>query len=217
MSFRTLDSRSSLIAILSEIHYTLSRAQAYPQAAAHAPIFQALRQEWTPVQGTELAYQEAIAVAQARVDAVHYDLGDFSDRFSKAVLTITRDERDHPIYVHFFGKKTLREFKRCLFLQLGAMQAWLPVLQTSEHPALQAMAPELATLITAAEQVLAAKRCARQQNRQCSDVGERKQLIDKLNGTRTEVHGVLAKLPYIQPGLPPSLAELAKVEEEMDV
>jgi hypothetical protein len=56
--------------ILSEIRYTLSHVQAHSLATTHAPVFQTLREEWTEVQAKELAHQEAIATAQAKVDAV---------------------------------------------------------------------------------------------------------------------------------------------------
>jgi ubiquinone biosynthesis protein UbiJ len=39
-------------------------------------------------------------------------------------------------------------------------------------------------------------------------VGERKQHIDKVNAKRKEVHGLIAKLPHEQLGLPSNFAEL---------
>ncbi len=51
-------------------------------------------------------------------------------------------------------------------------------------------------------------------------VGERKQFIDKLNASRKEIHGALAKLPFEPPNLPTDFAdgffysEAAREQEE---
>jgi hypothetical protein len=199
--------RSALILLLKEIRYTLSLLAVHPLAAPYVPAFQPLREEWTTVQATELAHQEAISVAQAKVDAADYGLDDFAGRLSKAVLTITVDVRTHPLYLHFFGDKNLTDFRRpTLGEQFRAMGAWLSSLQGSEHESLKAMAPELEKLLAAADAAVKAKAAAKQQNKQFRDVGERKQFADKLNAVRKEVHGALAKLPHLHPGLPPNFA-----------
>jgi hypothetical protein len=208
MTIRTLHFRSSLITLLIEIRYTLSRLSADPLGEPHAPVFEALRDEWAKVQTIELACQEAISDAQAKVDAADDGLDDFANRLSKTVLTITADDRTHPLYLHFFGDKPLAQFIRpALGAQFKAMQDWPQSLTDSEHGALKAMAPELAVRLAAADAAVKAKASARQQNKQFRDVGERKQFADKLNGARKERYGALAKLPHIESGLPADFAD----------
>lgn len=137
MAARTLYPRSSLINLLGEIRYTLSRLQVSPAALAHVPAFQALRDQWTGVQAQEITIQESLSDAKAQIDAADDALDDFADRLSKAVLTITKDDRTHALYVHFFGKKTLNEFKRPVLRgQLEAMRAWVKSLKESPHASL---------------------------------------------------------------------------------
>jgi hypothetical protein len=208
MSARTLTLRSALIVHLADVRYSLCRSQAHPLATPHVPTFQALRQDWKDVHAIELTLLEAIAAAQAKLDAAHYDIHDFNSRFSKVVLTITKDDRKHPTYIYFFSDATLSDFNQfALGKKLRAMKTWLPVLSTSDLAPLKAMAPELAKLLTATDEAVEAKFTARQQNRQFRDVGERKRFVDKLNGVRKEVYGMLAKLPYTQPGLPTDFAD----------
>lgn len=207
MSIRTLHFRSALILLLKEIRYTLSLLAVHPLTVPHVSAFQPLREEWATVQAIELAHQEAISVAQAKVDAADYGLDDFAGRVSKAVLTITADVRTHSLYLHFFGEKNLTDFRRpTLGAQLRAMQAWLPSLEGSEHETLKAMAPGLAKLLDAADVAVKAKTAAKQKNKQFRDVGERKQFADRLNAVRKEVHGALATLPHLHPGLPTNFA-----------
>jgi hypothetical protein len=54
-AIRTLKTRASLLNLLSELRYTLSRVQANPLAASLVPSFQALRGQWTVVQAKEIA------------------------------------------------------------------------------------------------------------------------------------------------------------------
>jgi hypothetical protein len=207
MSIRTLHFRSALILLLKEIRYSLSLLAVHPLAAPHVSAFLPLREEWTTVQATELAHHEAISDAQAKVDAADYGLDDFAGRLSKAVLTITVDVRTHPLYFHFFGDKNLTDFRRpTLGEQYRVMTGWLESLEGSEHEALKAMAPELATLLAAADAAVKGKAAAKQQNKRFRDVGERKLFADKLNAVRKEVHGALAKLPHLHPGLPTNFA-----------
>lgn len=208
MSARVLNARSSLISLLGEIRYTLSRLQANPLTTAHAPAFQALRDEWTPTLNREISINEAISDAQALIDAADDTVDNFASRLSKAILTITRDDRSHTVYTHFFGNKSLSEFRRpVLGAQLEAMRPWADSLVASPHPSLTAMAKELIPLIASADKAIAARDKARQQNKEFRDVGERRHFVDKLNATRKATHGTLAKLPFESIGLPTDFAD----------
>lgn len=202
MAVRLLKPESSLLVLIIELRYTLSRAQADPRAAFLVPVFQPLRDECDTVLAQELALQEALSKAQAQIDIADENLDGFASRLSKAVLVITQDDRSHPLYLHFFNKKALSTFTRPkLGTQLEAQRAWVDDLGKSPQPTLQAMTAELVDLIDAADQALAARTDAATQNRSFRDVGARRQLFDKVNAARKAADGDLAKVAIQTPGL----------------
>lgn len=217
MSIRTLLPRTTLSTALDELRYTQSRLLAHPLAAPFAPTFQALRHDWTPVHNKQLALQEALADARARVDICDEDCDDFASRFGKAVLTIVKDNRKHPLWLAYFGKKSLSAFKRPVLAgQLNAMEKWIPSLQTSPHQSLQDMASELVTLVAAAKKAVAERDACHEAIKHFNNLGERKQFIDQLNGARKEVHGQLAKLVHETIGLPADFADRFFASSESD-
>jgi hypothetical protein len=209
MAARILKPRTSLVALLGELRYTLSRFQANPLTAAFVPTFQALRDAWTPVSAQEIGFQEAASDAQALVDEADDGVDDFSSRVSKVILTITKDDREDPLYLHFFGSKSLSAFRKpVLGAQLDTMRnVWLDALTTSPHPELQTLAPELTKLIAAADEAIGARDDARALNRKFHDIGERRQLFDQVNAERKAAHGAIAKLALTTSGLPSDFAD----------
>ncbi len=208
MAVRTLDHRTSILALLPQVSYTLSQLRARSEGAPHVVAFEGLRAEGVEVLTTELSLAEELVNTQAVVDMADDSLDDFAAKVSKAALTITRDDRQSALYLHFFGGKSMSEFRRPnLGKQLEAMRKWKTSLEQSPHPALQAMAPELTGLLQAADAAIAARDAARQANRYFRDVGDRMQWVDRLNAGRKELHGALAKLPHGNPALPPNFAD----------
>ncbi len=203
MPARLLNPRSSILTLILELRYTLSRCQADPRAAFCVSLFQPCRDDCSVVQKQELDFLEALSNAQASVDIADDNIDDFASRLSKAALTITKDDRSHPLYVHFFGKKPISTFLRPkLGVQLDSMRSWGESLTTSQFPALQAMAAELGALVVAADKALSARSETQNQIRKFRDVGARRQLFDKVNAARKKAAGDLAKLAIETPGLP---------------
>ena len=203
MTARLLNPRSSILTLVLELRYTISRCQADPRTAFCVPVFQPLRDECGVVQKQELDFLEILSNAQAHVDVSDENLDDFGSRLSKAILTITKDDRSHPLYLHYFGKKPMSVFLRPkLGVQLEAMRPWSHSLVTSDFPALKAMAPEVDQLIAAADKAVASRTDTQNQIRKFRDVGARRQLFDKVNAGRKKAHGDLAKLAIETPGLP---------------
>lgn len=208
MSARILNPRSSILTLLLELRYTISRCQADPRAAFVVPVFQPLRDECAVVQQQEFDFLERLSNAQASVDISDENLDDFGSRLSKAVLTITKDDRSHPLYQHFFGKKPISVFLRPkLGVQLEAMRPWSHSLATSDFPALKAMATELDHLISAADKAVASRTETQNLIRKFRDVGARRQLFDKVNAARKKADGDLAKLAIETAGLPSAYAD----------
>ena len=208
MSARLLNPRSSLLALLSDIQYTLSRIKADPLAAPLLSDFETLRGEWTVVQAQEIENTEQLADAQAGVDLVGVDLVTFSSRVSTAVLTLTREDRSHPLYLHFFGADSRSLLVRPrLGIELLEMRPWLGSIETSPHPSLQAMAADLGLLIVAAEKAVTTLESVRSRIRVFYDVGARRQLFDRCNELRKSTHEALARIALGNVGLPSDYAE----------
>lgn len=205
---RTLSPRTALLTLLREIRYTLAQLVAHPLTVAHAPTFQALRDEWKAVLSTELEILEERATAQAAIDRADDDLDDIAGRTSRGVDDFAGENEKHPLRMHLFKGKSLSKFRRpILGGQLAAMQGWVAPLADSGAPPLVAISGDLVPLLKAANQAVTLQTDSTSKNRQFRDVGQRKQFIDKLNAKRKEVYGMLAKLPFEHAHLPPNFAE----------
>jgi len=204
---RLLKHRSSMLTLLPHPTYTYSRLKAHPLGAPHVARFEVLKAEGRQVLLHELDHVEAMAEAQALAVAVDSRLDDFAGRLSKAILTITSDDRTSALYTHYFDKPVGELTKPVLRGQLDAMRRWQLSLPKSPFEALSAMAAELAALIAEADAAVLARDNARQGNREFRDVGERKQWVDRVNAARKETHGALSKLPHENPALPSDFAD----------
>jgi hypothetical protein len=202
MPARLLKNTIALLTLLIDLRYTLSRLLAHPLTSSFLPAFQALRTKWTEVHTQEITLHEALSDARAQVDIADTALDDFAARFSNAVLALTGQKRDAPLYVHFFPKP-LSEFRKPILAgQLRDMKNWLLSLATTPHSTLAAMKTELETLVTAGEKATQARDTIVLKIRDFRDVGERAQLITKINAERKDLHGALSKLALSTPGLP---------------
>ncbi|AKT39468.1 hypothetical protein [Chondromyces crocatus] len=208
MAARTLTARAALLGLFNHVGYTLERLKAHALGAPHLTLFETIRTEGLQILTQELQIAHAQVGAQAQIDIADDQLDDFASRLSKEVLTLTDDNREHSLYLHFFRKKTLSEFKRpVLRAQLASMRGWIQSLTESEHPSLRALAPELTALIQEADAAVTARDSARQTNRIFRDTGDRSQWVDRLNAARKETHGALSKLPHERIGLPTDFAD----------
>lgn len=207
MNVRTLTPRTSLPVLRAEIVYSLARLKAHPLAAPYVPEFEALRNECDAVLTTENDLRDSLAEAEAALD-MHDDTLDVgADRLSAAILAITKNDREHPLYTLYFGDKPLSRFKRpVLGAELEAMRAWIPLLTNNKHPSLAALAPELEGAIKAADATLTLAQELSQKLKELRNDGARSALVEKTNATRKAVCGALAKLPHEQTGLPPNFA-----------
>ena len=204
---RTLHRRTALPTQRGEIRYTLGQLRAHPLGAPHVAVFEGLRAECIEVHEADLCLLEDQADAQARVDVTDDKLNEMATRFSRALLTLTGNNRSSPTYRYYFGSKPLAAFKkRTLGGKLKEMAAWIPSLPGAA-PSLQAMGPELIAAVAAGQQAENAKEDVARQRRELRDIGPRRQLIDRLNAVRKEVHGALARLPHEHLHLPTNFAD----------
>ena len=209
MGLQTIDYPTAILMILLEVRYTRSRLHAHPQGVPFAAAFDALRDECLAAIQEDLQLQEAKTDAQATVDIANDALNGLCNRFSKAILTITGESREHGLYQHFFKGKDLTAFKRP---KIGdkreKMGDWVGPSQSGEHPALLAMAPELVAALEAADDAVEAKTEALRQRAEFKDVGNRRKLVDHVNAVRKTTYGALASLAHSQTGLPANFADL---------
>ncbi len=207
MNVRTLTPRTTLSALRNEVVYSLARLKAHPLAAPHAPEFEDLRNECDAVLTVENALRDGLAEAEAAIDMHDEALDDCADRLSAAILAITKNDREHPLYTLYFGNKPLHRFKRpVLGSELEASRAWIPLLTNNKHPSLAALAPEIKDAIEAADTTLALAQEHAQKLKEFRRDGALHALVEKTNATRKAVCGALAKLPHEQPGLPSDFA-----------
>ncbi|MRG95659.1 hypothetical protein [Polyangium spumosum] len=205
---RTYTSRTALALIGSDLSYTASRFLAHEECTELAPTFVALREKCRMIQAHEQQLRDAIVDAQALVDHANDGLDDFVKDFASTLDKLVGDDRNHPLFKHYFGGKTPSDFaKPVLGKQLEAMAAWVSSLQKSEHAALNTLAPELAALIEKGETAKKAKENAELARDQFRDVGERHAFVEEVNARRKESFGVLAKMPHEKPGLPANFAD----------
>lgn len=207
MSARLLNPRASLLALLGDIRYTLARLQANPFAGPLVAEFQDLREEWMIVQAQEIENQEELSDAQALVDVADIQLAAFAGRVSKMVLALVKNDRNHPIYLHFYGDNSQSLLARPhLGVEILEMRPWLTSIETSPHPSLQALAAELGILIVAITKAISTLDAVRAKIRKFCDQGARYQLFERCNEARSAAFEALTRLAKEKPGLPSDYA-----------
>jgi hypothetical protein len=209
MAVRNLSHLISLLALRGEIIHTLDQLTANPHTQSHIAAFEGLRDDWGAVFAEELALRDSLSAVNARVLTVDAQLNALASRVSKAVLTLTGDDRAHPLYVVFFKKKSLSDFKRpILGAQLDAMRGWVPELTSSAEPTLSALAVEVGAAVTAADEAVNARSLLETKIAFFRETGSRKKLFDKANALRKQVYGELSKLTHEKLGLTAGFANL---------
>lgn len=207
MSARFLNPRASLLALLGDIHYTLTRLNSDPLASSLVSVFQGLRDQWAVVHAQEIENQEDLSNAQAAVDSADIQLAAFASRVSSRVLALVKDDRSHPIYQHFYGEDSRSVLTRPkLGIELLEMRPWLVSIESSPHPTLRAMTAELGLLIVAADKAITVLDVVRARIRTFCDVGARRQLFDRCNNARGSTYEELTRIAKDNPGTPSDYA-----------
>jgi hypothetical protein len=208
MALRTLSYLSSLLALRSEIIHSLDQLKAHPLTQGYVPVFEGLRDEWGAVFAEELALRDALSAASARIFSVGVRLDELASRISKAILTLTGDDKTHALYTAYFNKKSLAAFKRPLLgSQHAAMRGWIPELQKSDAPSLKVFAEEVEAAVKAGDEALKAREAREAESTFFRAVGTRKKFFEKVNAVRKQTYGEIAKMRHDHLGLPASFAE----------
>ncbi len=204
----TISQKSPLRVARSHLSFTHRNLDANPLTKSHTPPLSALLGEWTTTFQLELDLSDQVDYTTLQVIATDRSLNQIAKRASKELLTITGDNSAHPLYQHYFQGKPLHVFIRPIMgKQLESMRGWIPSLASSDNPTLKALGQELVPLIQQADQTISARTSAEAAFSQFKDIGERSQLINKINAALKSVYGALAAMPHNNPTLPSNFAD----------
>ncbi len=197
-------------ALLEDNSFTLGELPSHPLAAVFIPLFDAFQTKWFAVTTARTMLAIAVGKANGAVAGADDSLDDFLDLLDRTLLIVTKNDREAPLYLFYFGKAPVHMLKRpVLGEELVTVKGFLSSLETSTQPALAALAPKLAELIGKADTAVAQQRTAGQALKDFDMIGPMKALIDEYNALRQTVYGKLAALPHERPEemLPPSFAD----------
>jgi len=201
---------ASLGMVLEEAIYPQAVLAANPLTAALAADFDAILAQWAKVNEKETQLRIARVKASALVAAADDALDGLVDAISQAVLLEVKNNRKAPQYLLYFGNKAPNEMKRpVLGGQLETMRGWVPSLTASANPTLKGLGTQLQDAVAAADAAVKGQGEAEQAMRDFRTIGERRGLIDGLNGVRKATYGKLAEMPHamVDKHLPATFAE----------
>lgn len=177
--------------------YTVSRLLKNPHAKVLAPGFQALGPAIDAAIIRQRDLDDANLIAAAGRDGADDALDPLVGQIVNALLIVTRNDRDDPLYVSYIGAQTPTEIVRPLLGdELATVAEWVAPLQQESEPLLQAFAAPLAEVVGAGQ---TAENEVKATDKALSDfrlVGERKKLVDTFNAARGSLFGALVKLQH---------------------
>ena len=207
---RTLSYGIPLIDLVHDLTFTHAQLDAEPLTASFAKPFADLSTETKKAVGRQLDLVAAQAVSDAKQIQADGVLNHLVDQIRATLLTLSKNNRDTPLYKRLFGDQAPSSIKRpVLGSQLELMREWLGPLSSATAPELVALAAPLGAAIKAADDAIVAGRTAEQQLTDFLEVGDCKTLVDKANALRKGTFGKLAQLVHDKPEahLPADFAE----------
>src|SRR6185503_7815868 len=99
MTASIIDSSASMDTLLEENTYTLVRLQANSLTVGLAPDFVAFQSHWMTVNAMEIQLTVNLTAAYARVSACDDDIDTLVDAISRAVLNVTKGNRNDGLYL----------------------------------------------------------------------------------------------------------------------
>jgi hypothetical protein len=200
----------SLATCLDEATFSHARVQANPLTLLFAADFDAFFSDWLICNEQEIKLRTALVRKNAFIVAADDELDAIVDAVNQAVLLEVKSVRTAALYLLYFGAQTAGQLKKPILSgQLETMRGWIASLTASPNPVLSALGARLVKAVAAADDAIAARLVAEQENRDFRAIGGRKELIDGLNALRKALYGKLSELPHARPELhlPASFAE----------
>ena len=169
-----------------------------PYASDYDPFFAA----WPTCNAKEIQLRTAIVRLNALIVACDDELNEIADATHQAILIEVKNDRSSARFLRYFGSEPVGSIKKpILSTQLETMRGWVPSLIASTNAVLSALGERLVKAVAAADETIAARLVAEQENQDFRTLGERKALIDLLNAIRKSLHGKLSELPHAHPEL----------------
>lgn len=207
---RTLQYGFPLLDLIQDLSFTHAQLEANPLTAAYAKAFADHAAEVKKAVGRQLDLVATLAVTDAKKVQVDSVLNGLVDQTRAALLTLSGNDRNTPLYRRLFGDQSPSTIKRpILGTQLELMRDWVNPLSTAPQPELTALVPLLTVTIKDADNAIAAGRTAEQALADFTEIGDCKSLIDKANALRKATYGKLAELVHDKPAahLPADFAD----------
>ncbi len=207
---RTLPYGFPLLDLIHDLTFTQAQLEANLLAAGSAKAFADLSTEVKKAVVSQLDLVATQAVTEAKKVQVDGTLNRLVDQARGALMTLSGNNRNTPLYKRLFGDQSPSIIKRpILGAQLELMRDWVSPLSAASQPELTALVPLLTVTIKDADNAIAAGRTAEQELVNFLELGDCKTLIDKANALRKATYGKLAELVHNKPEahLPADFAE----------
>jgi hypothetical protein len=198
-SIATFTPDDSIAVLRTAWRYTVSRLLKNPltTSTSFAPDFQALGPTFDAASKTQSDLDDASVIAAAGRDAADDALDPLLGQIINALLIVTRNDREDPLFVSYVGAQTPAEIVRPLLgAELVTAAEWVEPLQQEPDPVLQGFAAPLAEVVATGQ---AAEKDVKAADKALSDfrlVGERKRLVDAFNAARGNLFGALVKFQH---------------------
>lgn len=197
---RTLPYGFPLLDLIHDLTFTQAQLEANPLTISFAKAFSDLSTEVKKAVARQFELVAGQAVTEAKKVQADSVLNRLVDQTRSALMTLSGNNRDTPLYKRLFGDQRPSTIKRpVLGAQLELMRDWVSPLSTATQPELTALAPLLTAAIKVADDAIAAGRTADQLLTDFLEVGDCKALLDKANALRKATYGKLAELVHDKP------------------
>ncbi|TKC95197.1 hypothetical protein [Polyangium fumosum] len=193
---RTIAIDEPLDDVDEELCHTQKHLEAYPETAAFAEAFAALRGELRARKAEEDALRDAIVFSKALMVAADDLLNALVDETKKAVLAAFDQDYQAPLYRQLFERQSPSDLKRpILGAQLETMRVWVGPLGASNVLSLGAIAQKLSLAIGKADDSIT-KTSLAEQAMDTFVAGPRTALVNDVNALRKLTAGQIGELVH---------------------
>jgi hypothetical protein len=185
--------------LFEEYLWTLVRLLASPDADVKALVaaFQAFEQAWWDTLQKEKGLVKALFIANALMERLDGQLDSVSDAVAATARVEDKTSPGFSLIALLYGTQIPSIFRRpTLGAQLETMKSWPPALKATSNATLQGYGTQLEGLVIEADKATDEERQAAQTLEQFRLMGERRALVDLLNGLRKSTHGALGKIGH---------------------
>ena len=201
-ALQTFGIDDTLATLRSEWLYTLARLLKSPHTEGFVPEFRAVGAVLDAALKTQTELEDANIIAAAGRDAADDALDPLVLQIVNALLLVTKNNREDPLFVSYTANQTPSEIIRpVLGAELTTVAAWVEPLKNEDDAILTALGAQLEGAVAAGQ---SAEKAVTATDKALTDfrlIGERKKAVDTLNGARGSLLGSLIKFQHDNPQL----------------